>query len=88
MGDNSRLNTDRAEIPVITLKEKETILGLGVERLGDMEWLNPDKLGSAASIPAQIAPYVQGEWILGQESKKTLGLLDHLAILRSARWAA
>ena len=53
-----------------------------------MEWLDPDKLGSAASIPAQIAPYVQGEWILGQESKKTLGLLDHLAILRSARWAA
>jgi twitching motility protein PilI len=31
---------------------------------------------------------VQGEWILGQESKKTLRLLDHLAILRSARWAA
>ncbi|MFM7715960.1 MAG: chemotaxis protein CheW, partial [Microcystis sp.] len=28
------------------------------------------------------------EWILGQESKTTLRLLDHLAILRSARWAA
>jgi twitching motility protein PilI len=88
LGDNSRLNTDRSEIPVIVIEEQENILGLAVQRLGDMEWLDPDKLGSAASIPAQIAPYVQGEWILGQESKKTLGLLDHLAILRSARWAA
>jgi twitching motility protein PilI len=88
LGDSSRLNTDRAEIPIIALEEEETILGLAVERLGDMEWLDPDQLGSAASIPDQIAPYVQGEWILGQESKKTLRLLDHLAILRSARWAA
>jgi twitching motility protein PilI len=88
LGDNSRLNTDRSEIPVIAIEEQETILGLAVERLGDMEWLDLDKLGSAASIPDQIAPYVQGEWILTQESKKTLRLLDHLAILRSARWAA
>jgi len=88
LGDNKRLNTERAEITVIAIEEQETILGLAVERLGDMEWLDPDKLGSAASIPAQIAPYVQGEWILGQESKKTLRLLDHLALLRSARWAA
>jgi twitching motility protein PilI len=88
LGDKSRLNTDRAEIPVIAIEEQETILGLAVERLGDMEWLDLDKLGSAASIPDQIAPYVQGEWILAQELKKTLRLLDHLAILRSARWAA
>jgi len=88
LGDKSRLNTNRSEIPVIAIEEQETILGLAVERLGDMEWLDLDQLGSAASIPAQIAPYVQGEWILGQESKKTLRLLDHLAILRSARWAA
>ena len=88
LGDKSRLNTEQAEIPVIVIEEEETILGLGVQRLGEMEWLDPDQLGSAAGIPDQIAPYVQGEWILGQESKKTLRLLDHLAILRSARWAA
>ena len=88
LGDNSRLNTDRSEIPVIVIEEQETILGLAVQRLGDMKWLDPDKLGSVVSIPDQIAPYVRGEWILGQESKKTLRLLDHLAILRSARWAA
>ena len=86
LGDNSRLNTDRSEIPVIVIEEEETILGLGVQRLGEMEWLDLDQLGSAASIPDQIAPYVQGEWILAQESKKTLRLLDHLPILRSARW--
>ncbi|MBE8994300.1 chemotaxis protein CheW [Microcystis aeruginosa] len=88
LGDNSRLNTDRSEIPVIVIEEQETILGLAVQRLGDVEWLDSDQLGSAASIPDQIAPYVRGEWILGQESKKTLRLLDHLAILRSTRWAA
>jgi twitching motility protein PilI len=88
LGDSSPLNTDRAEIPIIAIKEEETILGLAVERLGDMEWLDPDQLGSAASIPDPIAPYVQGEWILSQESKKTLRLLDYLAIIRSARWAA
>ncbi len=88
LGDNNRLNTERSEIPVIAIEEQETILGLAVERLGDMEWLDLDKLGSAASIPDQIAPYVQGEWILEQESPKTLKLLDHLALLRSARWAA
>lgn len=88
LGDNSRLNTNRAEIPIIVLEEQETILGLGVESLGDMEWLDPDKLGGAASIPDQIVPYVQGEWILGQELKQTLRLLDHLAIIRSTRWAA
>ncbi|WP_430015146.1 chemotaxis protein CheW [Microcystis protocystis FBCC-A270] len=88
LGDSSPLNTDRAEIPVIVIEEQETILGLGVQRLGDMKWLDPDKLGSVVSIPDQIAPYVRGEWILGQESKKTLRLLDHLGILRSSRWAA
>lgn len=88
LGDSSRLNTNRAEIPVIAIEEQETILGLAVESLGDMEWLDPDKLGNAATIPDQISPYVQGEWILGQESKQTLRLLDHLAILHSSRWAA
>ncbi|GEA25932.1 hypothetical protein MiAbW_00471 [Microcystis aeruginosa NIES-4325] len=88
LGDKKRLNTDRAEIPVIAIEEQDTVLGLAVESLGDMEWLNLDKLGSAASIPDQIAPYVRGEWILSQESQKTLRLLDHLALLRSARWAA
>ena len=88
LGDSSPLNTDRAEIPIIAIEEEETILGLAVERLGDMEWLDLNKLGSAASIPDQIAPYVRGEWILGEESPKTLRLLDHLALLRSARWAA
>ncbi|MFM2379600.1 MAG: hypothetical protein RLZZ143_2179 [Cyanobacteriota bacterium] len=87
LGDNHPLNTDRDEITVIAIEEQETILGLAVERLGDMEWLDLNKLGSAASLPDQIAPYVQGEWILGEESKKTLRLLDHEALLRSARWA-
>jgi purine-binding chemotaxis protein CheW len=88
LGDNSRLNTDRAEIPVIAIEEQETILGLAIDRLGDMEWLDLDRLQGANRIPDPIAPYVQGEWVLAKEGQKTLRLIDHVAILRSARWAA
>jgi purine-binding chemotaxis protein CheW len=87
LGDNSRLNTDRPELPVIAIEEQETILGLAVDRLGDMEWLDLERL-QGTNVPDQIAPYVQGEWILEKESGTHLRLLDHIAILRSARWAA
>lgn len=88
LGDSGRLNTDRAEIPVIAIEEQETILGLAIDRLGNMEWLDLDRLETASRIPDHIAPYVQGEWVLEQESRAHLRLLDHVAILRSARWAA
>jgi len=60
LGDNKRLNTARSEITVIAIEEQETILGLAVERLGDMEWLDLNKLGSAASIPIR-SPHTCGE---------------------------
>jgi purine-binding chemotaxis protein CheW len=88
LGDNSPLNTDRPELPVIAIEEQETILGLAVDRLGDMEWLDLDHLLQGTNVPDHIAPFVQGEWILEKESGTHLRLLDHIAILRSARWAA
>jgi twitching motility protein PilI len=87
LGDPTALNTDRLEIPVIAVEDQDTILGLAVESLGDMEWLNIEHLQTATSVPDHIAPYVQGEWVSGTESPKMLRLLDHIAILRSARWA-
>lgn len=93
LGNQINLNTDRAEIPVIAVEDQETILGLAIESLGNMEWLDTDHLQAANNVPDHIAPYVQGEWVLPSEETETpsapkiLRLLDHVALLRSARWA-
>lgn len=87
LGSPNALNTDRSEIPVIAVEDQETLLGLAVEALGDMEWLDVEHLQSATNVPDHIAPYVQGEWPLEGQSQRVLRLLDHVAILRSARWA-
>jgi len=87
LGNPTLLNTDRVEIPVIAVEDQDTILGLAIESLGDMEWLDTKKLQASNNVPDHIAPYVQGEWILNAETHQVLRLLDHVAILRSARWA-
>ena len=93
LGNNVNLNTDRTEIPVIAVEDQDTILGLAIESLGNMEWLDTDNLESATDVPDHIAPYVQGEWHLPSaedvdEPPQILRLLDYVALLRSARWAA
>jgi twitching motility protein PilI len=88
LGDSKLVNTDRGEIPVIAVEDQETILGLAVDSLGEMEWLDLERLQLSANVPDLIAPYVQGEWAGSEGSEqKSLRLLDHVAILRSARWA-
>lgn len=90
LGDSVFLKTDRTEIPVIAIEEQETMLGLAIEGLGEMEWLNVDELKIPTNVSDHIAPYVQGEWVLDNKednSQPVLRLLDHIAILRSARWA-
>lgn len=87
LGDIGHLNTDRAEIPVIAVEDRETILGLAIDRLGEMEWLDVQQLQPAANVAEQIAPYVLGEWQQEGNLQSPLCLLDHVAILRSARWA-
>jgi purine-binding chemotaxis protein CheW len=86
LGYPNMLNTDRSEIPVIAIEEQETILGLAVDRLGAMQWLDVDTLQIPQNIPDHIAPYIQGEWL--DERNKYVRLLDQIAILRSARWVA
>ena len=88
LGDPAILNTERAEIPIIAIENQETILGLAIDRLGNMEWLDGKQLQMPTNIPDRIAPFVQGEWTLEGESQQQLRVLDHSAILRSARWAA
>ncbi len=87
LGDTIAVNTDRTEIPVIAIEDQDTMLGLAVDRIIDMDWLDIDQLQMASNVPDTMAPFLRGEWVLDQEQGKFLRLLDQVAILRSARWA-
>lgn len=89
LGSTNFLNVDRSEIPIIAVEDQETILGLAVDKLGAMEWLEVEKLTIPTNIPDSMGNYIQGEWVFEEEEKKRyVRLLDQIAILRSARWAA
>ncbi len=87
LGNTVPLRTDGPEIPVIAVEEQDTILGLAIHQLGDMEWLDIEQLQAPNNVADHIAPYVQGEWVVHEHPHQVLRLLDQVAILRSARWA-
>ena len=87
LGYSSILNTDRPEISVIAIEDQGTMLGLAVNRIVGTCWLNPDKTRVSDNSPDTMAPFLRGEWVINTEEKKTLRLLDHVAVIRSARWA-
>ncbi len=86
LGYPHMLNTERSEIPVIAIEEQEIILGLAIDRLGAMQWLDIDELQIPQNVPDHIASYIQGEWT--EANNHYIRLLDQIAILRSARWLA
>ena len=88
LGEQKVLNTQRAEIPVIAIEDEDLILGLAIEELGEMDWKEMEEMLKSNIIADQMEPFVKGEWILEEDSQKILRLLDHIAIIRSARWAA
>lgn len=88
LGDAAMLNTDRPEIPIIAIEDQDTMLGLAVDRIVGMAWLDVDQVQIPTNVPDSMAPFLRGEWVLDKESDKFLRLLDQVAILRSARWAA
>ncbi|CDN12685.1 chemotaxis protein [Richelia intracellularis] len=81
------LNTDQAEIPVIAVEEQDTMVGLAVDNIGGMDWLDIQHLVAANNVPDTMAPFLRGEWLLDASKSQYLRLLDPMAILRSARWA-
>jgi purine-binding chemotaxis protein CheW len=87
LGEASALNTDKAEIPVIAIEEQDTIVGLAVEEIGGMHWLDVQNLMPPTNVPDTMAPFLRGEWVLGAKNNQSLRLLDQMAIIRSARWA-
>ena len=86
LGDVTPLNTDRAEISVIAIEEQDTIVGLAVEQIGGMDWLDIQNSNPPNNVPDGMVPFLRGEWILDNQQDNSLLLLDQTAILRSARW--
>ncbi|ERT04400.1 cheW-like domain protein [Lyngbya aestuarii BL J] len=87
LGDQIPLNTDRTEIPVIAIEDHDTILGLAVEKIGDIVWLDIEQMKMPNQVPDTMAPFIRGECQMG-ENKDPLRLLDQIAVVRSARWGA
>lgn len=88
LGDSMPLNTDRSEIPVIAVEDQDTMLGLAVDRIIGMDWLDIEDIQVPTSVPDGMAPFLRGEWTSKDHEGRFLRLLDQVAILRSARWAA
>jgi twitching motility protein PilI len=42
LGDTAVLNTDRPEIPIIAVEDQDTMLGLAIDRIVGMDWLDID----------------------------------------------
>jgi twitching motility protein PilI len=64
------------------------MLGLAIDRIVGMDWLDAEQVQMPMNVPDSMAPFLRGEWLLDKESTQFLRLLDQIAILRSARWAA
>lgn len=88
LGDPAPLSTDRSEISVIAVEDQDALLGLAVDRIVGMDWLDIDEIHMPTNVPDGMAPFLRGEWALGKGEPSALRLLDQVAILRSARWAA
>ena len=89
LGYSTQLNTDRTDIPVIAIEEQGTMLGLAVNQIIGTDWMDLDSLNLSQNIPDTMAPFLKGEWSIDHNSsERVVRLLDHIAVLRSARWAA
>lgn len=88
LNEPNALNTERAEISVIAVEEQDTMVGLAVDRIVGMEWLDVDEV-QQKNIPDSSANlFVRGEWLLDELANKNLQLLDQKAIIQSGLWLA
>ena len=87
LGDGTALKTDRPSIPVIAIEDREQIMGLAIDSIGDMDWLDAEKLEIHKPPADRMAPFVQAQWQPESDSNLLVNILDPGKILRSARWA-
>lgn len=88
IGKSIALNTERSEIPVIAVEDQDMMVGLAVDKIVGMEWLEVEKVQTLTDAPDAITPFLRGEWLLDKHTQQRLQLLDPKAILRSERWVA
>jgi twitching motility protein PilI len=88
LGEPTALNTDRSEISVIAVEDQEMLLGLAVDHIVNMEWLDVEKLQQLNQASDTMAPFIRGEWVLNEHTHQYLRLLDQKAIVQSERWTA
>ncbi len=86
LGEPNILNTERGEIPVIAVEDQDTMVGLAVDQIVGMDWLDVEKVQVVKNVPGNIAPFFRGEWLLNNHTAQCLRLLDQMAIVRSSRW--
>lgn len=87
LGDLGSLNTDRPTVPVIAIEHQEQVLGLAIDKIGDIDWLDVENLTAATGLIDSMSPFISGQW-QSQDDSGVLNLLDFSKILGSARWAA
>ncbi|NJM65569.1 MAG: chemotaxis protein CheW [Acaryochloris sp. RU_4_1] len=87
LGHTKPLDTDSQEISIIAIESQDITVGLAVDKVMGMDWLDSDKLSLSLSASDNMAPFLKGEWVLNNGANPYLRLLDSEAILRSARWA-
>lgn len=88
LNEPNALNTERAEISVIAVEEQDTMVGLAVDRIVGMEWLDVDEIEQKNIPDSSVNLFVRGEWLLDELANKNLQLLDQKAIIQSGLWLA
>lgn len=86
LGEEVPINADRPEISIIAIEDEELVVGLAVDQVKCMEWLNPEAIVPPSNISDSMIPFIRGEWIMNAASSQSLKLLDAVAVIRSARW--
>ena len=88
LGESVGVTTERSELPVIAIEQNEVIVGLAIEGIIGMDWLNVEEITPPAErLSETMAAFIRGEWET-PDAERPLHLLDPSAILRSSRWSA
>lgn len=88
LNEPNALNTERPEISVIAVEEQDIMVGLAVDRIVGMEWLDVEEIKQKNTPDSTANLFVRGEWMLDELTNKSLQLLDRQAIIQSRLWLA
>lgn len=79
------LKTERSELEIVAVEEQEMIVGLVVDRILGMEWLDVNLIQRHVN-PDSVSPLLRGECVLNEQPYQSLKVLDHKAIF-CGQWA-